>query len=103
MNKRVFLQVIFMALLATTTALGGNNVFGVLRKRRRSASKIQEKRVQVASRKGFAGPNGERLSIEETQALQQKLAYDSMSSGGRVLHHIRNMIFADQRLSPKSS
>lgn len=69
------LQVFFVWLTLATAvaALGGNNVFGVLRKRRRSVEKIQEKRVQVASRKGFAGPNGERLSMEEVQALQQKM------------------------------
>lgn len=81
------LQVFFVWLTLATAvaALGGNNVFGVLRKRRRSVEKIQEKRVQVASRKGFAGPNGERLSMEEVQALQQK-----MKPG--VLGQIRNAI-----------
>lgn len=58
--------------LAMVSALGQNNVFGVFRKRCRSLEKIQDKRVEVASRKGFAGPNGERLSVEDARALQQK-------------------------------
>lgn len=68
------LQVCLMWMtLATVAALGQNNVFGVFRKRRRSIEKVQDKRVEVASRKGFAGPNGERLTIEEVQAMQKEL------------------------------
>jgi len=66
-----------LSLLATTetttitvSALGQSNIFGVFRKRRRSLEGIQDRRVQVASRKGFAGPHGELLTISEYEDLQ---------------------------------
>ena len=62
-----------LAWLTLATALGQSNVFGVFRRRRRVLQEIQEKRVKVASRKGFAGPHGELLTVQEFEALQAEM------------------------------
>ena len=44
------------------SSLGLGNVFGVFKWNRRRMKKVQNKREQLASRKGFAGPSGEPLA-----------------------------------------
>ena len=61
----------------TVHAFGGSNIFGVFRKRRRTLQDIQEKRVQIAARRGFAGPHGELLTVKEFEALQAEKAKDN--------------------------
>ena len=68
-------------ILSTAAAYGGSNVFGVFFQRRRRLEGIQDKRVQIAARRGFAGPNGELLPVKEFEVLQaQRLAESSLMS-----------------------
>ena len=66
--------VLLLFVAATVHAFGGSSIFGVFRKRRRTLQDIQEKRVEVASRRGFAGPHGELLTLKEFEALQHERA-----------------------------
>jgi hypothetical protein len=56
-------------LVASAAALGGNNVFGVFRLRKRALQKIQDKRCRKAAAEGFAGPHGEPLTAREAQEM----------------------------------
>ena len=98
-NKlRSICWLLFFWLTTTTStvvvvhAFGGSNIFGVFRKRRRTLQDVQEKRVEVAARRGFAGPHGELLTIQEFTALPQERATTSRQEEqqhgvwGQVLH-----------------
>ena len=68
----LFLMVEVPILSDPTFALGGNNIFGIFRKRRKTLSTIQEQREKSAASKGFAGPNGRPLTSEEAVADNNK-------------------------------
>ena len=80
---------LFWFLTTAANAFGGSNIFGVFRKRRRTLDSIQDKRVEVAARRGFAGPHGELLTLQEFVALQQeRAARQEQQDGvlGQILH-----------------
>jgi hypothetical protein len=58
--------------LDSSVALGGNNVFGIFRKRRRTLHQVQELREKHAERNGFAGPHGQALTGDQAQELLDK-------------------------------
>jgi type II secretory pathway pseudopilin PulG len=67
--QKCHVLVVWLSLLASAAALGGNNIFGVFRKRRRAVQKLQDKRCTKAAAEGFAGPHGEPLTAQEAQEL----------------------------------
>lgn len=79
-------------LTTAANAFGGSNIFGVFLKRRRTAERIQDKRVEVATRRGFAGPHGELLTLQEFAALQQARREQQEGGGvlGQLLHAFEN-------------
>jgi hypothetical protein len=50
-------------------ALGGNNLFGIFRKRRLTLHQVQELREKHAERNGFAGPHGQALTGDQAQEI----------------------------------
>jgi hypothetical protein len=67
----LILNVFFLLLSTSVESLGGNNLFGIFRKRRWTLQKIQEKREVAATQQGFAGPNGGVLNSTEAASLQR--------------------------------
>ena len=65
------LLVVFLCLVVCS-GLGQSNLFGVFRKRRRQLQRIQEKREDAATRKGFAGPSGRPLKAKEAEEAAKK-------------------------------
>lgn len=55
--------------LDSSAALGGNNLFGIFRKRRLTLQQVQELRENHAERNGFAGPHGQALTGDQAQEL----------------------------------
>jgi hypothetical protein len=79
--------------LCLVAGLGGNNLFGIFRKRRLSLHRIQELRETHAERNGFAGPHGQALTGSEAQELLNRRRQSGWNS-------LRNWI--QQRFSSTS-
>lgn len=61
---RLLILLLLLTLLQVCS-LGQNNVFGVFRKRRRKLAQTQDDREQIATNRGFAGPHGQPLSVDD--------------------------------------
>ena len=48
------------------SALGGNNIFGIFRKRRTKLQDVQDKREQVAARRGWSFFNSTDVTTDST-------------------------------------